>query len=126
MTVVRGYGGEGSALRYHTELITDHCPDSEPNDIIKVVWDGKSDATAEDSVDPTPLKEKAQEDEAAEILRGLLTEGRRSAKECAELLKSEGYDLDKLNAGRVRRKAGVDSKKFPGDRFNSWYIVAAS
>jgi len=49
--------------------------------------DGKSDATAEDSVDPTPLKEKAQEDEAADILRGLLTEGRRPAKECAELLK---------------------------------------
>jgi len=126
MTAVRGCGGEGSSLKYHTELITDHCPDCEPNEIIKVVWDGKSDATAEDSVDPTPLKEKAQEDEAAEILRELLKEGRRPAKECADLLKSEGYDLDKLNAGRVRRKAGAESKKFLGDRFNSWYIVAAS
>jgi hypothetical protein len=30
--------------------------------------------------------------------------------------------LEKLNAGRVRRKAGADSKKFPGDRFYSWFL----
>jgi len=122
MAAVRGCGGEGSALRYHTELVTDHCPDSEPNEIIKVIWDGTSDATAEDSVDPTPLK--AQEDEAAGILRELLKEGRRPAKECAELLKAEGYDLDKLNAGRVRRKAGTGSKRFPPEKFYSWYLVS--
>jgi len=38
------------------------------------------------------------------------------------MLKSEGYDLEKLNAGRVRRKAGAESKKFPGDKFYSWYL----
>jgi len=56
------------------------------------------------------------------MLRDLLREGKRPAKECTELLKAEGYDLDKLNAGRVRKKAGAESKKFPGDRFNSWYL----
>jgi hypothetical protein len=122
MTVARGCGGEGSALRYRTELVEENCPDSFQTEIIRVVWTGKSEATAEDSVDPTPLREKAQEDEAAELLHGLLREGRRPAKECAELLKADGYDLDRLNAGRVRRKARAESKKFPGDRFNSWYL----
>jgi hypothetical protein len=121
MTAARGCGGEGLALGYRTELVIDHCPDTEPNEIIKVVWDGQSTDTAEDCVDPTPLKEKAQEDEAASILRDLLREGRRPAKECQELLKSEGYDPEKLNAGRIRRKAGAESKRFPGDKFNSWY-----
>ena len=122
MTVVRACGGEGSALRYHTELVTEKCPDCEPNDIVKVVWDGPSDATGEDSVDPTTSKDKSQEDEAAQLLKELLHEGQRSATECHQILKADGYDLDKLNAGRVRRKARAESKKFPGDRFNSWYL----
>jgi hypothetical protein len=124
MTVMRSCGGEGSALRYRTELVTENCPDSFPTEIIKVAWTGKSDATAEDSVDPASAKDKAQEDEAAQLLRDLLREGKRPARECTELLKPEGYDLEKLNAGRVRRKVGAESKKFPGDRFNSWYLPA--
>jgi hypothetical protein len=123
MTVVRGCGGEGSALKYHTELVTDHCPDSEPNDIIKVIWDGTSNATAEDSVDPSPSKEKSQEEEeAAQVLKDFLRDRRKPATECVDFLKAEGHDLEKLNAGRVRRKAGVDSKKFQGERFYSWYM----
>jgi hypothetical protein len=56
------------------------------------------------------------------VLKDLLRDGRKPAAECVKLLKAEGYDLEKLNAGRVRRKAGADTKKFPGDRFNSWYL----
>jgi putative DNA primase/helicase len=122
MAVGRACGGEGSALRYRTELVEENCPDSFPTEIIRFVWTGKSEATAEDSVDPTSTKDKAQEDEAAIMLRDLLRDGKRPAKECTELLKAEGYDLDKLNAGRVRKKAGAESKKFSGDRFNSWYL----
>jgi hypothetical protein len=124
MTSVRGCGGEGSALRYHTELITDHCPDSEPNEIIKVVWDGTSSATAEDSVDPVSTTDKCQEDEAAQLLKDFLRDGKKPSADCSSFLKAEGYDLDKLNSGRVRRKAGADSKRFQGDRFNSWYFTA--
>src|SRR5262249_10442682 len=47
MSVVRSCGGEGSALRYRTELVTEDCPDSFPAEIVKVTWTGKSDATAE-------------------------------------------------------------------------------
>jgi putative DNA primase/helicase len=118
MTAARGCGGEGAALRYHTEL----HEDEQAGEVITVFWDGHSDATAEDSVDPTPLRDKAQEDEAAAMVRELLRDGKRPAKECEEALKSEGYDLTKLNAGRIRKKAGASSKKFPGDNYYSWYI----
>jgi Bifunctional DNA primase/polymerase, N-terminal/AAA domain/Primase C terminal 1 (PriCT-1) len=57
MTVVRACGGEGSALRYHTEIVTESGDGNAPNEIIRVVWDGCSNATAEDSVDPSPSKE---------------------------------------------------------------------
>jgi hypothetical protein len=122
MTVVRSCGGEGSALRYCTELVTENCPDSFSTEIIKLVWNGKSSATAEDSVDPTSARDKSQENEAALILKDLLRDGKRPAVECSKLLKDEGYDLEKLNSGRVRKKAGADSRKFPGDRFNSWFL----
>lgn len=47
MTVVRSCGGEGLALRYRTELVTENCPDSFPTEIVKVVWTGTSEATAQ-------------------------------------------------------------------------------
>jgi hypothetical protein len=122
MTVVRACGGEGPALRYHTEAVTENGCGPEHNEIIKVVWDGSSSATAEDSVDPSPSKEKSQEAEAAHVLKDLLRDGRKPAGECMQFLKAQGHDLEKLNAGRVRRRAGVDSKKFPRDRFYSWYL----
>jgi len=51
MSVVRSCGGEGDALRYRTEIVTENCPDSFSTDIVRVVWTGKSDATAEEVVD---------------------------------------------------------------------------
>jgi len=124
MSVVRSCGGEGSALRYRTELVSENCPNSFPTEIVKVVWTGKSDATAEDVVDSASSLEKTREHEAALMLRNLLRDGKKSATECTALLKAEGYDLEKLNAGRIRRKAGADSKKFPGDRHYSWFLLS--
>jgi hypothetical protein len=62
----------------------------------------------------------------ADVLRELLRNGKRPAKECEEALNAEGYDLTKLNAGRIRKKAGADSKKFAGDNFYSWYLCSTS
>ena len=123
MTVVRNCAGEGAALRYHTEVVIEGG-NGEPNEIIKVVWDGKSEATASDSMDPLSSKDKSQEAEAAQMLKDILREGKRPAIECHDLLGKEGYDLKALNAGRVRRKAGVASKKFSGEQFYSWYLMA--
>jgi hypothetical protein len=122
MTIARSCGGEGSALKYRTEMISDKCPDGSPTDIVRVVWTGKSEATAEDAVNPSSQKDKAQEDKAAELLRQILRDGRKAAADCAQMLKDEGYDLDTLNAGRVRKKAGVDSRRFHGERNYSWCL----
>jgi hypothetical protein len=122
MTVVRSCGGEGAALRYRTELVTEHCPDSFTTEIVKVVWTGTSEATAQDAVDSASTQDKTQEHEAALMLKSMLRDGRKSANECHAMLKAEGYDLDKLNAGRIRRKAGAESKKFPSDKHYSWFL----
>lgn len=60
--------------------------------------------------------------EAGLMLKNLLRDGRKLATERAALLKADRYDLDKLSAGRIRRKAGADSKKFTGDKFYSWFL----
>ena len=122
MTPVRCAVGEGEALRYKTELISENCPDGPPLDIIRVVWTGKSSATAEDSVDPPSAQEKSQERAAADLLKENLRDGPRPAKDCQEQLRSEGCDVEKLNMCRIRRLAGVGSKKFASDRFNTWYL----
>jgi hypothetical protein len=124
MSVVRSCGGDGPAPRYRTELVTEHCPDSFSTEIVKVLWTGKSDATAEDIVDSASAQDKTQEHEAAQMPKTLLRDGKKSATECTAVLKADGYDLEKLNAGRIRRKAGADSKKFPGDKFYIWYLPA--
>ena len=122
MTVVRSCGGEGSALRYRTELVTENRADSFSTEIIRVSWMGTSQASAEDVVDSISSSEKTREQEAALVLKNILREGRKSSAQCIELLKAEGYDLEKMNSGRVRKKAGADSKRFSGDRFYSWYL----
>jgi len=123
MSTVRSCGGDGPSLRYKTELITECLPDSYTTKIIRVVWTGKSDVTAEDAVDPVSSSDKAQETEAAAILKDILRDGRKSAEECTKMLKAEGYDLEtKLNAFRIRKKAGAQSKRFPPDTFYSWYL----
>jgi len=57
------------------------------------------------------------------LLRSFLRDGKKPSVECSSFLKAEGYDLDKLNGGRIRHKAGVDSKKFAGDKYYSWYLL---
>jgi putative DNA primase/helicase len=111
MTVVRSCGGEGSALRYRTELVEENCPDSFPTEIVRVVWTGKSNATAEDSVDPLSAKEKSSLKDAADLLLQFLGNEAKPAAECEEFLKGAGYDPEKVNTGDIRKKAGVVSKR---------------
>jgi len=122
MTTVRGAVGEGPSLRYKTELISENRPDGPPLDIVKVVWTGTSDATAEDSVDPPSAQEKSHESAAADLLREIVRDGPKPAKECQAELNSEGFDPQKLNMCRVRRLADVVTKKLEGDRCYSWGI----
>jgi putative DNA primase/helicase len=123
MSVVRSCGGDGPALRYRTEIVSENCPDSHPTEIVRVEWTGKSEATAEDVVDSASSSDKGREHQAGEILKSLLRDGRKPATECIASLKAEGLDLEHgLNPQRVRRKAGADSKKFSGEKHYSWFL----
>lgn len=131
MTVVRGCGSDPSALRYKTELIKNAAPDCPTNDIIRVVWCGKSHATAEDAVDPDSAEVKGQEVKAAELIKEFLREPPccKPSKECEQFLVSQGFNIDnegkpKLNLFRVRKRAFVQTRKFPGERFYSWHLQA--
>jgi len=126
MTVVRSCGGEPSALRYRTELVRDTGPDCPTNDIIRVIWLGKSNATAEDAVDPESSDVKSSEAQAAELIKDFLNEGRKPAKDCEQFLRSHGFNTEdgpNLNLTRVRKLAGVETKRFPKEKSYSWYRV---
>lgn len=118
----RSCGGEGSALRYHAELVAENCPDSFLTEIVKVSGLEYRTPTAGDVVDSASSQDKAKQHEAAMVLKNLLRDGRKSAMECAATLQAERYDLEKLNPYRIRKKAGVDRKKFPDDKFYGWYL----
>jgi len=123
MSVVRSCGGDGAALRYETQLLTESNANGLTAEIVKVSWTGKSEARAEEIADGTSVMDKGQEQEAADMLRNLLRDGHLPAKECMSVLEAEGFDCKKLNLGRIRRKAGADSRKWPGERFNRWFLV---
>jgi len=126
MTVVRSCGGEPSALRYRTELVRDTGPDCPTNDIIRVIWLGKSNATAEDAVDPESSDVKSSEAQAAELIKDFLNEGRKPAKDCEQFLRSHRFNTEdgpNLNLTRVRKLAGVETKRFPKEKSYSWYRV---
>lgn len=108
MTVTRACGGEGSALRYRTELVQEHNPETE---IIKVVWLGKSTASAEDASDPMSSKEKSQTAEAAQTLAQFLGSDSKPATECEQFLREAGFDLAKLDAYRIRKLGRIKSKR---------------
>lgn len=107
MTTVRGAAGEGESLRYCTVLVEDAEFDGVKTSVIRVEWRGKSSATSEDAVDPNSRKDASAETEAAKVLAEFLKAGRKPASECQQFLKNGGFDLGKLNEGRIRKKAGA-------------------
>ena len=120
MSPARGQLGE--SFKYHTESV-DCEYDGEKSKAIRVVWDGRSKATAEDGVTPVSQKDKGAIKEAAAILRNYLKAGKRPASECVSFLKTEGYDLEKLNSHRVRKATGVESEQ--KDRQSWWFLPTA-
>jgi hypothetical protein len=110
MTVVRGATGEGASLRYLTEEV-ERAWDGQSSKVLRVAWRGKSNAVAEDAVDPESSKSRSKVAEAAAILKEYLRDGEKSATECTEHLKKAGFDLEKLNSRRIRYRAKVGTRQ---------------
>lgn len=109
----RGVGSQ--TLRYKT-MVEKLSWDGMESDVVKVKWQGFSTATAEDAVDPNSNKDKSEVEEASEILKKFLYQGRKLATECMEMLKEAGFPIQDgpnpgLNGSKVRNKAKVESKK---------------
>jgi hypothetical protein len=123
MACARGALGEGRGLRYHTEAIKQSW-DGEESDVIKVIWDGVSSATAEDAVDPTSKRDKSSQAQAAKMLREFLKTGKQPAAACLSFLKQNGFDPDRINTADIRRKAQVGTKQEARQWW--WFIEAGS
>jgi AAA domain len=114
MAPCRGALG-GSSFKYRTEV--------DENDTVRVIWDGTSTASAEDTVKEVTQDEKRQVAEAADLIADHLKPGEKSAQECEHVLKQAGFG--ELNTGRIRRKAGVGTRKGKGkDAGWFWYLKA--
>jgi hypothetical protein len=109
---------EDGSFQYHTEKkefeFTARDGTKRKTSVIQVIWDGKSTVTAEDALAPTTRKDKSKQDKAAVELKNFLRTGKRRASDCISFMKTGGFDLDKLNSGEIRRKAGVQSVQKDG------------
>lgn len=95
--------------------------DNETSDIVQIEWRGASSATSQEAVDPQQGAEKTAEETAAQDLIEILKEGRKPAVEAQKLLTDAGHK-ENLNWSRVLHKAKGSTKRFPGERFFSWYL----
>ena len=109
MAPVRGPKASQS-LKYHTEIL-EVLIDGEMSEVVKVFWDGKSNATASQGLDKESKKNLSLEKEAAVELRNFLKSGKRAASDCQQFLRSSGFRVENMNFGRVRKLAGVSHKQ---------------
>jgi hypothetical protein len=122
MSPIRGPKGHQS-FRYHTEVANVEI-EGEMSEVIKIVWDGMSKATASQALNPETQRNKSDTKKAGVVLRDFLKGGARGARECIDYLKTEGFDVEKLNTGRVRASAGAQSK-LGGKNSSLWYLPTA-
>lgn len=90
--------------------------------VIRVVWYGKSEATADDAVEKISRKDLTQAKEAGNEIRNFLKAGRRQAGECQQFLKTSGFP-EKMDFRRVRKYAKV-LQKWEGGK--SWWYLPTS
>lgn len=118
----RGAIGD-SSLKYRTELVEREWA-GQKSKVVRISWNGTTTANAEDAVDPTSRSDKGQIAEAARLLRDFLKAGRKQAAECQGMLKAAGYDPDKLNSHKIRKRAKVSTEQ--KERQHWWFLAADS
>jgi hypothetical protein len=91
------------------------------------VWDGTTKQTGEDMTDtPVSKRQLSRAQEAGEDLKKFLLGGKRSAKDCTEYLKLNGFDLEKLNASTVRKYAGAVTDYDRKKGLSMWYLPTSA
>lgn len=124
MSPTRGKVGADS-IKFHTEEVSAWIgPQQQETKVIRVVWDGTSKQTSEEGFTPTSRKDKSKTKQAGKALRDFLKAGKRSATSCISFLETGGFDMKKLDHGRVRRVAGADSVQ--ADRQWWWFLPEAA
>jgi hypothetical protein len=119
------------SLVYHTEVVKQEFDDGKggkvEGKVVQVVWDGTSKQTGEDTTgSPVSKRELSRAREAGEDLKKFLLAGKRSARECSEYLKLNGFDLEKLNASTVRKYAGVVTDYDRKKGVSMWYLPTSA
>jgi hypothetical protein len=120
MSPIRGEKGAGS-FKYHT-VVENVEIDHEPSEVVRIVWDGKSNATASQALNPDLHKDAGLIEKAAPVLRDYLKAGKRNARECLAFMREGGYDIEKCSL-KVRKAAGVESSQ--KDRQWWWFLPSA-
>jgi hypothetical protein len=106
MAPIRGPKGHES-FRYHTEVVNVEI-EGETSEVIKIVWDGMTKATASQALNPESRKNLGLIQKAAPVLRAFLESGAKAATECQSFMKEGDLDIS-MCADRVRAAAGVRS-----------------
>lgn len=88
-----------------------------------IEWGEKTSVDASELADPETNKNKSKNAEAAEFLRELLSKGKLPVKTCLNELRNAGYDTEKLDMTRIRKKAGASSSN--EGKNSTWYLATA-
>jgi hypothetical protein len=115
------------SFKYHTEVVPVEIG-GEMSDVIKIVWDGRSNATVAQGLDQEAKKNLSGDKEAAIELKNLLTAGKRAASDCQSFLKSCGFKVENMNFSRVRKLAGAEHRQegvSGGGSKSVWYLPSA-
>jgi hypothetical protein len=109
---------------YHTEQVSQEI-DGVTSDVIKVVWDGVSETSAESAIEEAKVskKEITLNQKAAIELKNFLKAGRRDSSTCQSFLKAAGFRVEDLDFQRVRKYAGVKASQENG---KSWWFLPTS
>jgi putative DNA primase/helicase len=110
---------------YHTEQVSQEI-DGVTSDVIRVVWDGVSETSAESAIEEAKVskKEITLNQKAAVELKNFLKAGKRDSVTCQAFLKAAGFRVEDLDWQRVRKYAGVKASQEGGKSW--WFLPTAA
>src|SRR5205823_6403465 len=121
LTQARGANGNASSMRYHTEWVEREI-DGKIIGAVSVVWDGPTDASAEDVVNPVSATDKAKTEEYGEVISDLWQDGPKLASECTKRLRDAGWQGNGVTSETaIKKKAKAHSVRIDGKAY--WALI---